>query len=225
MTQRLPSAHSSCTLPFPPFRSARTSRTTTRAGPRRWSGSRPAVSTIRTGPCHGVPCCSAVRQQACCRPLLCACSAAPAHLPAQPNAQPTSSHPYCPPSPPSLSTAFGRADYFDDLVASVNDMTRGNDWFLLGALRCCGRVGGQWKGCPGVLARCCLQHFQIAGLPSCCTCVAISRVSPSRPASPLLPGLQPTTLRATWTRRTRWTSCTRTRWVRPAAGLCPSAPL
>ncbi|PRW61019.1 Alpha-glucan phosphorylase cytosolic [Chlorella sorokiniana] len=27
--------------------------------------------------------------------------------------------------------AFGRADYFDDLVASVNDMTRGNDWFLL----------------------------------------------------------------------------------------------
>ncbi|KAL4434792.1 hypothetical protein ABPG77_005319 [Micractinium sp. CCAP 211/92] len=27
--------------------------------------------------------------------------------------------------------AFGRPDYFDDLVASVNDMTRGNDWFLL----------------------------------------------------------------------------------------------
>jgi starch phosphorylase len=29
------------------------------------------------------------------------------------------------------SGAFGRPDYFDDLVASVNDMNRGNDWFLL----------------------------------------------------------------------------------------------
>jgi hypothetical protein len=28
--------------------------------------------------------------------------------------------------------AFGRADYFEDLVASVTDMNRGNDWFLLG---------------------------------------------------------------------------------------------
>eukprot|EP00887_Chlorella_sp_A99_P002343 scaffold10.g2343.t1 len=27
--------------------------------------------------------------------------------------------------------AFGDAEYFDDLVASVNDMARGNDWFLL----------------------------------------------------------------------------------------------
>ena len=26
---------------------------------------------------------------------------------------------------------FGDADYFEDLVASVNDMTRGNDWFLV----------------------------------------------------------------------------------------------
>lgn len=33
------------------------------------------------------------------------------------------------------SGAFGRPDYFDDLVASVNDMNRGNDWFLLGARR------------------------------------------------------------------------------------------
>lgn len=40
--------------------------------------------------------------------------------------------------------AFGRADYFDDLVASVNDMTRGNDWFLLGA---CGNAAGSgWEG-------------------------------------------------------------------------------
>ena len=30
------------------------------------------------------------------------------------------------------SGAFGRPDYFDDLVASISDMNRGNDWFLLG---------------------------------------------------------------------------------------------
>ena len=35
---------------------------------------------------------------------------------------------------------FGDADYFEDLVASVNDMTRGNDWFLL--------ANGGW-GWPG----------------------------------------------------------------------------
>ncbi|PSC73274.1 glycosyltransferase family 35 [Micractinium conductrix] len=29
------------------------------------------------------------------------------------------------------SGAFGRPDYFDDLVASISDMNRGNDWFLL----------------------------------------------------------------------------------------------
>ena len=28
--------------------------------------------------------------------------------------------------------AFGRPDFFEDLVASVTDMNRGNDWFLLG---------------------------------------------------------------------------------------------
>lgn len=38
--------------------------------------------------------------------------------------------------------AFGRPDYFDDLVASVNDMTRGNDWFLLGEPR-----GREARGC------------------------------------------------------------------------------
>jgi len=32
---------------------------------------------------------------------------------------------------------FGRPEYFDDLVASVNDMTRGNDWFLLGERDAC----------------------------------------------------------------------------------------
>ena len=38
--------------------------------------------------------------------------------------------------------AFGRADYFEDLVASVTDMNRGNDWFLLGEQR--GSAGQRW---------------------------------------------------------------------------------
>lgn len=30
------------------------------------------------------------------------------------------------------SGVFGRPEYFEDLVASITDMNRGNDWFLLG---------------------------------------------------------------------------------------------
>ena len=53
---------------------------------------------------------------------------------------------------------FGRADYFDDLVASVNDMNRGNDWFLLGARRravlcCAGRRAAH--GCAAAAPRLC----------------------------------------------------------------------
>lgn len=46
--------------------------------------------------------------------------------------------------------AFGRPDYFDDLVASVDDMTRGNDWFLLGEAA---PLGGQ-----GVLVKPCWRY-------------------------------------------------------------------
>lgn len=119
-------------------------------------------------------------------------SAAPSCLSAQPNSQPTSSHPYCPPSLPPLSTAFGRADYFDDLVASVNDMTRGNDWFLLGALRGGGRLGGRLSGCPGVLARRACSTLRLVNLPTCWDGTYFASLnSVCLPISPIPPCLTP----------------------------------
>ena len=62
---------------------------------------------------------------------------------------------------------FGDADYFDDLVASVNDMTRGNDWFLLANG---GREGQGGGGALGLLAAWCAvgarPHTALLRLPA-----------------------------------------------------------